>query len=85
MRIRITANVLVPWAVQDATGTVLQIQCHPTDAQRLRASGADTPAEFKLLYRPALYVQLDDVKHRFLPGLPCAEHAVPSADPECPC
>ena len=57
---------------------------HPTDARRLRASGADTPAKFNLLRPPALYVQLDDVKHRFLPDLPCTEHAVSGADPQCP-
>ena len=84
MRIRITANVLAPWAVQDSTGVVLRIQLHPTDARRLRASGADTPAEFNLQHPPALYVELDDVKHRFLPDVPCAEHAVPGADPPCP-
>ena len=33
MRIRITANALAPWAVQDSTGVVLRIQLHPTDAR----------------------------------------------------
>ena len=44
----------------------------------------DTPAEFILQHPPALYVELDDVKHRFLPDAPCAEHAIPGADPQCP-
>ena len=84
MPVRITANVLAPWAVQDSTGVVLLIQFHPTDARRLRASGADTPAEMKLLHIPTLYVQLDDVEHRFLQPLPCTEHATHGADAPCP-
>ena len=36
MRVRITSNVLPPWAVQDTTGTVLRASLRPTDRQRLR-------------------------------------------------
>merc|ERR1712051_682084 len=74
MPIRITANALTPWAVQDSTGVVLRIQLHVKGARRLRESGADTPAEFDLLYPPPLYVRLDGVRQRFLPDVPCAEH-----------
>ena len=85
MRVRITANILAPWAVQDSTGVVLRTQLHPVDVRRIQVNGADTPAEFHLLYPPALYVQLDGVKQRFLPGGPCAEHVASGADPQCPC
>ena len=83
MRVRITANVLRPWAVQDSTGTVKRIDLHPQDRKRLDSRG-QPPAEFNLLYPPILYVQLDDVEHVFLPPMPCDDHAAAGACPECP-
>ena len=86
MRVRITSNILPPWAVQDSTGTVVRVSLHPSDRQRLRNSGEDTPAEMQLTHIPILYVQLDDIGHRFLPPLPCVHHAhaASGSDPACP-
>ena len=72
MRVRITMNVLPPYAVQDSTGTIQHMALHPDDQHSLR--GATPPAEYKLRYAPTLYIQLDDVAHEFLPPVLCEEH-----------
>ena len=72
MRVRITMNVLPPYAVQDSTGTIQHMALHPDDHHSMR--GATPPAEYKLRYAPTLYIQLDDVDHEFLPPVLCEEH-----------
>ena len=39
MRVRLTTQVLPPWAVQDATGTVMEIDLSARDRQRVKSSG----------------------------------------------
>ena len=62
MRIRLTTSVLAPWAVQDSTGSVADIDLHPSDYARLQEAASDI-AEFHLQYQPpAIYVQLDNAR-----------------------
>ena len=44
MRVRITTQVLPPWAAQDATGTVMEIDVSPRDRRRISHSGDAQPA-----------------------------------------
>ena len=44
MRVRITTQILPPWAVQDATGTIMEIEASPRDRQRVSGSGDAHPA-----------------------------------------
>ena len=39
MRVRLTTQVLPPWAVQDAAGTVMELDLSHTDRNRLRSDG----------------------------------------------
>ena len=45
MRVRITTQVLPPWAVQDATGTVMEIQASAEDQRSYSGSSDVHPAE----------------------------------------
>ena len=65
MRVRSTTQVLPPWAVQDATGTVMEIDASPQDTRRL-ASGDDPhlPAEMRF----------EDLPLGVLPPTPCEQH-----------
>jgi len=65
-------HVLPPYAVQDSTGTIKHMALHPEDQHSLNS--ASPPAESKLQYAPTLYIELDDVKHEFLPPILCEEH-----------
>ena len=38
MRVRLTTQVLPPWAVQDASGVIMEIDLSPRDRQRIRSS-----------------------------------------------
>ena len=40
MRVRLATQVLPPWAVQDATGIVMEIDLSARDRQRIKSSGA---------------------------------------------
>ena len=73
MRVRLTASVLPPWAVQDSTGYIKYIDLHPVDKNALESSST-LPGEYKLVYPPILYVQLDGVDQEFLPPTPCSRH-----------
>ena len=84
MRIRLTASVLPPWAVQDSAGTIVDIDLHPVDKARLAKCGVEPPAEFELKRLPnALYVHLDNVSEEFLPPRICNAHAVAGYSPSC--
>ena len=75
-RIRITASVLVPYAVQDSTGVITYIALHPVGHSALR--DVPPPAEYKLEYSPTLYVKVDGVDHDFCQPFP-AQHTRTSA------
>ncbi len=61
MRVRLTTQVLPPWGVQDATGTIMEIDLSARDKQRFRSSGdPHLAAEMVLQELPhAVYVKLD--------------------------
>ena len=73
MRVRLTASVLPPWAVQDSTGYIKYIDLHPVDKNALESSST-LPGEYKLVYPPILYVELDGVDQEFLPPTTCSRH-----------
>ena len=76
MRVRITTLILPPWAVQDATGTIMEIEASSHDRQRASGSGDAHPAaEMPLTELPsAVYVKLDTCNQEFLPPVVCPEH-----------
>ena len=76
MRVRMTTQVLPPWAVQDATGTVMEIAASPGDKRRMAASDdAHAVAEMRLEeLPPGVYVKLDKCEREFLPPTVCHRH-----------
>jgi hypothetical protein len=85
MRVRITTQVLPPWAVQDATGTVMAIDGSRRDKQSMsQTDDAHPPAEV-LLAELALgvYVKLDNCNREFLPPLVCPEHQLAGYSEQC--
>ena len=76
MRVRITTQVLPPWAVQDATGTIMEIEASPRDRQRVSGSGDAHPAaQMPFTELPStVYVKLDKCNQEFLPPLVCQRH-----------
>ena len=89
MRVRLTATVLSPWAVQDSAGEVVAMSFSPEDAAALRAEGhiaaTSVSAEYALRALPvAVYVKLDEVDVEFLPPTTCSVHAVAGFDSGCP-
>ena len=86
MRVRITTQVMPPWAVQDATGTVREIEASAQDKTRMSQSGDSYPAaEMQLKELPlGVYVELDKCDREFLPPLACQQHQVAGFCKECP-
>jgi len=75
MEVRLTTTLDVPYAVQDATGTVLEITFASDDAHR--RTGAP---EILLNALPvSVLIKLHDCEHVFLPLQPCAACAVHTA------
>ena len=53
MRVRITTQILPPWAVQDAIGVIMEIDAAPQDKWRLSRSGdSHFAAEVRLAKLP---------------------------------
>ena len=81
MEVRLTTTLDVPWAVQDATATVLEIKFADNAAQARYHStrGAvleSLPPEILLQSLPiAVLIKLHDCKHVFLPVQLCADCA----------
>ena len=74
MEVRLTTTLEMPYAIQDAVGTVLEIQYAQYDAvaQQYMSSVAQ-PAELLLEQLPtAVVIQLHDCKHVFLPCEGCS-------------
>ena len=86
MRVRLTTQVLPPWAVQDTTGTVMEIDLSARDRQRIKSSGdSHLAAEMVLEELPhGVYVKLDKCNREFLPALKCQKHAISGFCKECP-
>ena len=86
MRVRLTTQVLAPWAVQDATGTVMEIDLSARDRQRIKS--CDTShlvAEMVLEELPhGVHVKLDKCNREFLPALKCQQHAISGFCKDCP-
>ena len=81
MRVRFTATVLPPWAVQDTTGTIVAADFAPSTKLPDRSS---IPTELLLQHQPrAIYVKLDDVNLEFLPPSVCAAHALAGFSETC--
>ena len=75
MRVRLTTQVLPPWAVQDATGTVMEIDLSPQDRARFSSQTSLACGEMCLKELPrGVYVKLDNCKREFLPPVVCPEH-----------
>jgi hypothetical protein len=85
-RVRITTQILPPWAVQDATGTIMEIDISAYDRQQLHNSGDTHPAaEICLSGLPlAVYVKLDNCDREFLPPMVCQIHRRSGFSEECP-
>ena len=82
MRVRITTQVLPPWAVQDAIGTIVEIHGSLVDRQKFQ--GSPPPSEVLLAELPrGIYVKLDDCDLEFLPPCICEEHRVGGLSPDC--
>ena len=78
MRVRFTTQVLPPWAVQDATGVVVELDLSAQDRQRLRSSDdSPLPGEMVLQELPrGVYVKLDKCSREFLPPIVCQKHKI---------
>ena len=85
MRVRLTTQVLPPWAVQDSTGTVMEMDLSGRDRQRLNSSDdSHLAAELVLEELPhGVYVKLDKCNREFLPTLKCQKHAACGFCKEC--
>jgi hypothetical protein len=85
MRVRLTTQILPPWAVQDATGTIMEVELVSSDKRRVELnSGLHPSGELNLLELPvALYVKLDGCEHEFLPPLPCQAHRLVGYSAHC--
>ena len=86
MRVRLTMQVLPPRAVQDATGSVMEIDLSARDRQRMISSDdSHLAAEMLLEELPhCVYIKLDKCNREFLPPLKCQKHAISGFCKECP-
>ena len=63
MRVRLTTQVLAPWAVQDVTGVIVDIELSKQDSERIERSRGELSAEMVLEELPhGVYVKLDKCK-----------------------
>ena len=88
MRVRLTTQVLPPWAVQDAAGTIMEIEASLQDRDRVLSSensGDTAPAaEMVLTELPsAVYIKLDKCNREFLPPTVCQHHQHSGFDKDC--
>ena len=85
MRVRLTTQILPPWAVQDATGTIMEMDLSANDRRRLASNGAShVAAEMCLSELPlGVYIKLDKCTHEFLPPIMCQKHARSGFCKEC--
>ena len=78
MRVRITTQVLPPWAVQDSTGTIMEMEASGRDQQKLVPEAglhSQRLSEMHLAELPtAVYVKLDNCDLEFMPPRICHQH-----------
>ena len=86
MRVRLTTQVLPPWAVQDATGIIMEIDLSARDRQRMKSNEeSHLAAEMVLEELPhGVYVKLDKCNRELSPALKCQKHAICGFCKECP-
>ena len=73
MQVRLTTTLHQPYAVQDATATVLEIHFADNDAQAHQHMRGAKHVDVLLDLLPvAVLIQLHDCKHVFLPVGPCS-------------
>ena len=86
MQVRITTQMLPPWAVQDSNGAIMEIAACPHDRHHISQSGGSHPASKMLLHElpRGVYVKLDKCDREFLPPIVCQEHAQAGFTKECP-
>ena len=88
MEVRLTTTLDMPYAVQDATATVLEIQLVSSDEEKRHHKTRNGVSvipdpEVVLDYLPlAVLIKLHDCKHVFLPVQPCAD--CPTLTETCP-
>ena len=69
MRVKLTQNIMPPWAVQDVAGTVVDYELSNHDSKHGAAN------EILLRHLPkAIFVKLDDCTEEFLPRTQCDRH-----------
>ena len=85
MRVGLTMQVLPPWAVQDATCAVMEIDLSARDMIRMTSSkDSHIAAEMVLEELPhCVYVKLDKCNREFLPALKCQKHAISGFCKDC--
>ena len=85
MEVRLTTTLEVPYAVQDATGTVISIEVDHNDAavheHNLKDPVLQNLKPEILLHKlpTAVLIKLHDCKQFFLPAQPCFECTMPTA------
>ena len=86
MEVRLTTTLDMPYAVQDATATVLEIQFSDQETEQRTRRGAVLeslePEELLNSLPFAVLIKLHDCKHVFLPVQPCAD--CPTFTATCP-
>jgi hypothetical protein len=89
MRVRLTTQVLPPWALQETTGTIMDIDLSAQDKQHLRTkmhSADDAHIAPEICLRelpPGVYVKLDKCDQDFLPPQVCDQHKLIGFCKEC--
>ena len=83
MRMRLTATIQQPFAVQDVECTVVGFDHDPADGIRSNLR-ADSQSEMRCTRLPkAIYVKLDECDHTFLPPGTCTLHRTCGHDANC--
>ena len=72
-KVRLTTSILPPWAVQDTTATVIDVEFSEKLPQQLGPEHALTRMP------TAIYAQLEGLQTEFLPPAPCPQHTRYSA------
>jgi len=89
MRVRLTTQVLPPWAVQDSAGTIMEIDLSAQDRQRLKTaleSETDEHMDPEICLKElplGVYVKLDNCTQEFLPPQVCDQHVLVGFCEEC--
>ena len=85
MRMKFTTTLQQPFAVQDVEGTVVGFEPDDKDHDAKAAIDAQhCQGEHVCAFMPkAIYVEIDDCNHHFLPAAPCSVHRSTGHDASC--